>query len=154
MIFAHVVIRCDVAQRRFSTYIFGLGLEKVNDHLQLQSKCLMVHVLYALCVVEVHAKQVAHSAEAFSDVVGTFPSLVQKYTCPDEQGMGGILVLVGSGNAGALSFYHLSDRGGNLIGGYVHQRCFLRAITANGHTVWLLQPSCPENHPHCAFDWA
>ena len=114
----------------------------------------MVHVLYDLCVLEVNAKRVTHPAEAFSDVVVTFPSLVQKYTCPDAQGMGRILVLVGSGNAGVFSFYHLSDKGGNLIGGYVHQRCFLCAITANGHTVGLLQSSCPENHPRCAFDWA
>ncbi len=112
----------------------------------------MVHVLYDPCVVEVHAKRVAHPMEAFSDVVGTFPSLVQKYTCSDAQGMGGILVPVGSGNAGPFSFYRLSDKGGNSIGSYVHQRCFLREITANGHTVGLHQSSCPENHPHCAFD--
>ena len=29
-------------------------------------------------------------------------------------------------------FYRLSDKGGNSICGYVHQRCFLCAITANG----------------------
>ena len=111
-----------------------------------------MHVLYDPCVAEVHAKQAAHPAEAFSDVAGTFLSLVQKYTCPDAQGMGGILVPVGSGNGRAFSFYRLSDKGGNSIGGYVHQRCFLCAITANWHTVGLLQSSCPENHPRCTFD--
>ena len=113
-----------------------------------------MHVLYDPCVAKVHAKQVAHPAEAFSDVVGTFPGLVQKYTCPNTQGMGRMLVPVSSGNARALPFYRLSDKGGNLIGCHVHQRCFLSAIAANGHIVRLLQSLGSEDHPRCAFDWA
>ncbi len=80
----------------------------------------MVNVLYDLCVVEVHVERVSHPVEVFSGVVGAFSRLVQKYTCPNTQEMGGIPIPVSSGNARLFLFNRFSDEGGYSVGCHVH----------------------------------
>ena len=64
----------------------------------------MVHVLNDLCVAEVCVERVSHPVEVFSDIVGVSSLFIQEGTCPNLQGMGGILVPVSSGNARLFLF--------------------------------------------------